>query len=121
MTSFREMSVGLSPLSSLNNQELRLAIVREVLAWGDIREARDGRITGSLADRLTTVPVTAPDWLCDNESLNRLELLVRRRGWQGEYKHQLAIIAGEFNPSPTNRQRCEAILLTARTLPMNHH
>jgi hypothetical protein len=107
MLSLRDISLlGSSPVSSLSDQELRIAIAREVIGWKNVRLHPDGRITAETERVLTTVPLMVPDWMNNEFRMSYLELGLRRKGWLLAYQRELAKIAGDFNPHPTNRQRC---------------
>jgi hypothetical protein len=110
--------VSSNPVSSLSDQDLRVAIAREVLGWTKIRCEASGRILASHPSVLTTVPLRVPDWINYRVHMSRLEETVKERGWAIDYRNKLNEIAGDFNPSPTARQRCEAILLAARMSPI---
>jgi hypothetical protein len=110
--------LNLGPVSSLSDQELRMAIACEVLGCKRVHRQSDGRITAERSLVLTSAPFAIPDWLNDESCMSRLELGIRIKGWFMAYQRELAKIAGDFNPNPTRRQRCEAALLTARLSPM---
>jgi hypothetical protein len=120
MIAFRDKIQTLSTsIASLSNQALRLAIAKEVLGWVCVRQERDGCITGSQIGFLSTVPLSVPDWMDGGADLEDLEATINRNGWMAAYRRELENIAGAFNPNPTNRQRCEAALATARLSPMD--
>jgi hypothetical protein len=120
MVSSRNMAiVSVNPVSSLTCQELRVAIADEVFGWTNIRCESGGRILADHPSVMTTAPLVVPDWLGYNVHMDRLEKTIRNRGWGIDYRNQLNVIAGDFNLSPTRRQRCEAALLTARMSPMD--
>lgn len=110
--------VSTNSVSSLGDQELRVAIAKEVLGWINIRCESGGRIFADLPTVMTTAPMIVPDWINYRVHMSRLEETAMQRGWGIDYRKNLNEIAGDFNPSPTARQRCEAILLTARMSPM---
>jgi hypothetical protein len=119
MLSLRDISpLSFNRVSSLSDQELRIAIAREVIGWENVRLERSGRILADSSRVMTTFPVIVPDWVNDESHISCLELEARRRGWLLTYQRELGKIAGDFNTKPTARQRCEAILLTARMSPM---
>jgi hypothetical protein len=89
-------------LSLLTDQELCVMIRAELSGW-----ERDRRIA------LTTFPVPEPDWINSALDLARLERFVIRKAGALVYREELAKVAGDFNPSPTPRQRREAILAAA--------
>jgi hypothetical protein len=106
-------SFGLA-VSSLSDQELRIAIARDVLGWKMLRIDRNGRITGDHPTVLTTVPLTVPDWLGNDTKLAYLESLVMGKVGTVAYRESLGKVAGDFNSNPTARQRCEAVLSAVR-------
>ncbi|HEY1921772.1 MAG TPA: hypothetical protein VGG44_03320 [Tepidisphaeraceae bacterium] len=110
-----------NPAISLSDQELRIAIAREVIGWKNVRQHSDGRITAETETVLTTVPLSVPDWINDESRMSYLELGIKRKGWFTAYQRELAKIAGDFNPNPSARQRCEAALSTARLSPMDRY
>jgi hypothetical protein len=99
---------------SLSDRELRMALAREVLGWKALRVDRRGRITGDHPTVLTTVPLIVPDWLSNEVKLASLESVISLRVGESAYRQSLGKIAGDFNPNPTARQRCEAVLMAAR-------
>jgi hypothetical protein len=115
MFTSRTMSLTMcNPIASLNNHELRLALAREVMGWTNLREESDGRIVGDHPDALTTVPLTAPNWLENVAQLEYLESVVVRQVGRDVYRREVGRVAGDFNPHPTPRQRCEAVLSATR-------
>lgn len=63
---------------------------------------------------LTTVPEPKPDWVNNERELTHLEAFVIRKVGRLVHRDELARVAGDFNPHPTLRQRCEAVLLAIR-------
>jgi hypothetical protein len=104
----------LNPIRVLNDDELRLAIAKEIFNWCNVQIDADGRITGENPTIHTIVPKVAPDWINNEISTGRVEFVIERRGWILAYRRELAKIAGDFNPATSGRQRCEAALATAR-------
>lgn len=99
----------------MTDHELRIAIAREIFKWRSIQvDSDDDEITATNPLVLTTVPMRVPDWPNDDGAITRLERTVARRGWNSAYHRELGKVAGDLNPSPSGRQRCEAALLAAR-------
>jgi len=120
MLSSRDIALSqVNPVSLLTDCELRTAIAREVMGWRNIRRRDDGAILATHPSVLTTMPLVVPEWVTSETKLHRLEATVRAKGWWTAYQRMLGDIAGDFNPHPTGRQRCEAALLTARLSPMD--
>jgi hypothetical protein len=116
MLASREVSLSLlNPVANLTNQELRIAIAREVLGWENLRIDARGRITGEHPTIFTTFPMAVPDWLNSTDELEHLESVLIDRVGTDAYHRELGKIAGDFNCHPTPRQRCEAVLSAART------
>ncbi|HEX4056638.1 MAG TPA: hypothetical protein VHX86_20450 [Tepidisphaeraceae bacterium] len=115
MLTFREVKLTqLNAVSSLDDQELRVAIAREIFGWRNIRAGADGRFTASHPTVLTTAPLEVPDWIGEESETVHLETVVRQQGWSLEFRNELNRIAGDFNPDPTGRQQCEAALMAGR-------
>jgi hypothetical protein len=105
---------SVNPVSALNDQELRVAIAREVFGWLNIRAELNGRIRADHPTILTTVPLFVPDWPNSESRLRHLESVIRQMGLSEAYRRELSGLAGAFNPKPTPRQRCEAALMAVR-------
>jgi hypothetical protein len=101
-------------VSTLADDELRIAIAREVLQLKNVHIEAGGEIVGDHATALTFHPITVPDWLDDEYELMQLEMILKNDGHGFSYRRELAVIAGDFNENPTRRQRCEAALLAVR-------
>ena len=102
MKSSRSTFLATGAVSSLSDQELCGAISDE------LKSGIDHRVV------LTTVPAGVPDWVNDERRLKLLEAVAIRRFGSIVCRDELAKIAGDFNPRPTARQRCEAVLSAAR-------
>jgi len=114
MVSSRSDVLPVHPISLLSDQQLQLAIAREVMGWKHILCDKDGRITNTRPAMVTTVPPIAPNWITNESSLGHLESSIVRKVGPVAYRAAMDLIAGDFNQSPTMRQRCEAVLLAAR-------
>src|SRR3954451_21956167 len=99
MLAFRMTSDVLhGPVSMLADHELNAAIAAEVF------HVDDAPIV------LTTVPARHPNWTNSESQLAYLESCARRRFGSLICRQELARVAGDVNPRPTPRHRCEAVL-----------
>jgi hypothetical protein len=115
MLTFRDTKpTQLNPISSLSDQALRIAIAREIFDWESIRVHDNDRITASNPTAMTTAPMEVPNWIEDASETSHLEEVVAQRGWRLDFRVELGNIAGDFNPNPSGRQKCEAALKAAR-------
>ena len=98
-------------LSSLDDQELRIAIAREVMRLTNVRADKYGNIRGNEPALLTTVPIVIPNWLESDFHIRNLERILKLYGHFASYQRE---VAGAFGENPSRRQRCEAALLAVR-------
>lgn len=72
----------------MTNIELRIALAEE-LGWDNVREGRDGRVTGTLGNLLTFVPLVVPNWPENMADAMKLRESMRFMGIEREYDQRL--------------------------------
>jgi hypothetical protein len=78
-----------------------------------IRAETSRWVKGRRVVGLTTFAESEPDWVNNERHLAELESFVILKAGALVYREELAKVAGDFNPSPTPRQRREAVLSAA--------
>jgi hypothetical protein len=101
-------------VSSLNNQQLQLAIAMEIAGYRGLHTDASGKLMGYPPTAIAEMPLTIPDWPNDSVAIFRLERRIKLANLQNEYLRELSDRCVRNNFA-TPRIKSEAALLAFRS------